>query len=130
MKTLKFGLLLVFLATPILIFSLYHPQRSSVLRAIVQADAARNQLQIMVNKPSKDTVLLQMLDNHDRIVHEQSLLPGPSVIDITLKLNAIPNGSYRLDVSDSNQVNTTLVELASADDSMLKRQITIQPVSP
>ena len=127
MKTLKFCLLLAFLASPIFIFSKFRPQKESPVLTTVQGDAALNQLRVVVTKPMNASVTLRVLDQDGRPLHEKPVSTQSTTVRANLNLRELPNGTYRVEVSDQNRVQAHLVQLSPSTHPTVKRQIDIWP---
>ena len=127
MKTLKFCLLLAFLASPIFIFSKFRPQKELPVLTTVQGDAALNQLRVVVTKPMNAPVTLRVLDQAGRPLHEEPVSTQATSVRANLNLHALPNGTYRVEVSDQNRVQAHFVQLSPSTYPTVKRQIDIWP---
>lgn len=128
MKTIKFCLLLAFLVSPIFIFSKFRPQKEQPVITTVQGDTALNRLRVVVTKPSHVPVSLRVLDLNGWPIHEESVATRSTTFRASLNLCAVPNGTYRVEVSDQNRVQAHLVQLSPSTHPAVKRQIDIWPV--
>lgn len=128
MKTLKFCLLLAFLASPIFIFSGFRPQKQPVLHTTVHPDAALDRLRVTVTKPQNEPVTLRVLDTDGWSLHEQRIAAGSATVQAHLNLCALPNGTYQLEVESWDRVQTSLVHLSPSAHLGFKRQINVWPL--
>lgn len=128
MKTLRFGLLLAFLASPIFIFSGFRPERQPALQSAVYADAALNRLRVVITKPQDEPVSLRVLDADGWPLHEEQIAGGSATVNAHLNLCALPNGTYQIEVGAQGRVEASLVYLAPSAHPARKRQITVWPV--
>lgn len=128
MKTLKFCLLLAFLASPIFIFSSFRPKPEPALQTTIHPDATFNRLRLVVNKPQDQSLTLRFLEADGWLLHEQRIPGGASTVEANLNLCALPNGTYRVEVSSPGRVQTHLAQLLASGHPNLKRQINVWPV--
>lgn len=128
MKTIKFILLLAFLASPIFIFSGFRPQRQQPVLTTIQGNAALNRLHVVVTKPLNTSVTLRVLDQDGWPLHEESVATRFTTVRANLNLCALPNGTYLVEVSDQSRVQAHLVQLSPSIHPTMKRQIDIWPI--
>lgn len=127
MKTLKLSLLLAFLASPIFIFSNFRPKKDQPVQASIQGNAVLNRLRVDLVKPQNTPVTLRVLDPDGWLLHEGPVPASSTSVQANLNLCAIPNGTYRVEVSDPKRVQAHLVHLSPSAHPTLKRQIDIWP---
>lgn len=128
MKTTKFCLLLAFLASPIFIFSNFRPHKEPPVLTTVRGDAALNRLRVVVTKPLNVPVTLRVLDQDGWPIHEEPVAARSTTVRANLNLCAVPNGTYRIEISDRNRVQAHLIQLSPSTHPAMKRQIDVWTV--
>ncbi|MEZ0540730.1 hypothetical protein [Fibrella arboris] len=125
MKTIKFWLLLAFLASPVIIFSSFRPRKEKPVQTSIQGDALQNRLRLDLAKPQHMPVTLRVLDAGGEVLHEQAVPVRATHVQARLNLHAVPNGTYRVEVEGPRWAQAHLVQLSATAHPVLKRRISV-----
>ncbi len=125
MKTIKFSLLLLFLASPIFIFSNFRPVAGTI-NATVHAESSLTRVRVELAKPSGMPISVRVLDQNGWPLHEQTLAGSPTQATVSLNMCALPDGLYRLDVAGGRSLQSYEIKLASVKNAMSDRQVDVK----
>lgn len=127
MKTVKFWLVALFMASPIFIFSSFRPETDRLFNTNVYAESALSQIRLEIDKPSKSLVFIRITDEEGWVIHNQSLGAGKSTGQVKFNTCGLPDGKYRLEVGNERVTDARVVEILPSKAAGAKRQINIWP---
>lgn len=76
MKTVKFWLVALFMASPIFIFSNFRPEMDRLFNTNVYAESSLSRVRPEIDKPNKSAVFVRITDGEGWIIHDQTLGTG------------------------------------------------------
>lgn len=127
MKTVKFWLVALFMASPIFIFSNFRPETDRLFNTNVYAESALSRVRLEIDKPNKSTVFVRITDGEGWIIHDQTLGAGKSTAQMNFNTCGLADGKYRLEVGNERVTDASVIELVTPEGTGMKRQINIWP---
>lgn len=100
MKTIKFSLLLVFLLSPILLFSFISDRTSDSFRVATYPAAGSTKLMVVVQKPEGRVVQLRILNQQGQTLATEKLAKKLHTVHTRFDLTELPDGVYRVEITD------------------------------
>lgn len=127
MKTVKFWLVALFMASPIFIFSNFRPETDRVFNTNVYAESALSRIRLEVDKPRASSVFVRITDEEGWIIHDQRLGAGKSTGQVNFNTCGLPDGKYRLEVGNERVTDARIIEVLTPEVAGAKRRINIWP---
>ncbi|AQG80274.1 hypothetical protein [Spirosoma montaniterrae] len=126
MKAIKFSLLLLFLASPIFIFSNFRPAAGK-LNTAVYAESSLARVRVAVDKPSGMPISIRVMDQDGWPLHEQILTGDSKQANIGINLCALPDGLYRMEMAGGRTMQAYEIKLSSINNTPSGRQVNVRP---
>lgn len=126
-KGVKLMLLLLFLASPILLFSFYRPDIKSDFAAEFVAEPTRERVHVEVSKSPASILTVQVMDDGGRVLHSRTLGNGLTAGEVIFNTHNLPDGHYRLDLFDGHTTQRSDINLVLSRKGVAK-EIAISPV--
>ncbi|WP_077921212.1 hypothetical protein [Spirosoma sp. 209] len=127
MKTIKFLLLLVFLTSPIFIFSNFRPSANGSFGATVETEPER--IRVLIDKPANSLLTVQVTDQDGWPLYASTLDKQQTSSPFTFNLNGLPDGQYQLRLSNGKRTKISQIQLVSTGNPANQRQVLIQPIN-
>ncbi|GEM_PF-3822845 len=126
-KGFKLVLLLLFLASPILLFSFYRPAIKSDFKAEFMAEPTEERVRVEVDKSPASILTVQVMDGGGRVLHSETLGNGLTSGEVIFNTHNLPDGHYRLDLFDGHTTQRSDINLVLSSKGVVK-EIAISPV--